>query len=112
MTEDQRMELEIISAEIVHNEQHKALYVKYFIRCKIPTSMCCDCEKAGVYTVVKRYSEILDLHRKLNKQLRSMNSSMKKILKVFSLSHEEPLRFPGKMMFGNFKVGWVRKAWF
>ncbi|EFC38450.1 predicted protein [Naegleria gruberi] len=79
---------------------NKPLYVNYFIRCsyKAKTSSLSNEQS---YTVIKRYSEILELHKKILKQLGKRLTSNNE--KKSNSNIEEGLKFPGKLLFGNFK---------
>ncbi|KAG2387443.1 hypothetical protein C9374_001775 [Naegleria lovaniensis] len=94
---------------------NKPLYVLYHIKCSYRTNNSTTAFYASranqeSYTVIKRYSELLELHKKIMKQLgkRSSSSSNSPRKEKHGSSpsatfQEEGIKFPGKLLFGNFK---------
>lgn len=100
---------------------NKPLYVLYHIKCSYRTNHNSTISSYPTranqesYTVIKRYSELLELHKKIMKQLgkRSSSSSNSPRKEKHGSSpsatlQEEGIKFPGKLLFGNFKVSDIR----
>lgn len=89
-------------------QTNKPLFVSYYIKCSYRNSNPSSSRNQESYTVVKRYSELLELHKKIMKQFDKKSSPKNSQRNDKSSSpslSDEGVKFPGKMLFGNFKVG-------
>jgi len=96
--------LEITQAQVeVDSKTSKPTFVKYFIRCSYQSSGNYSRKSHESHTVVKRYSEILELHKKITKQLAKRTKKNSTRGDTASSSGGDEIKFPGKILFGNFK---------